>query len=103
MNVITRNGVGQYDGREVPYTELEVPGDTHTLNVRRYPRNTSIQMWKNSDRRGTKVSLKVPNEQFYFVRDVVGVLSMFALEIPVGDFIWKLEKKWNQLNSTNCF
>lgn len=103
MNVITRNGVGQYDGREVPYTELEVTGDTHTLNVRRYPRNTSVQVWKNSDRSGTKVSLKVPNDRFVFVSHVISILDMFVLEVPYDDFIWKLNEKWYKLNNANRF
>jgi hypothetical protein len=102
MEITTRKTAGQYDGREVPYVELEVLGGKHTLSVRKYPKNVSVQMWENSDKRGTKVTLKFPHNKFLFSAHVMGLIANFDTEIT-RDVMETLQNKWNNLVTQDNF
>lgn len=102
MNVKISNQIGNYDGRAVPYVELEVLGDKHTLSVRKYPKNVSVVMWKNSDKNGTKVSLKLPHYKFEFGVDVAYLVDSFDTEIE-EDVMTILEEKWDYATKVNNF
>ena len=102
MNVKISNQIGNYDGRAVPYIELEVLGDKHTLSVRKYPKNVSVVMWKNSDKNGTKVSLKMPHDKFDFTTHVSDMVCNFSTEIEL-DVMNILEEKWDYATKVNNF
>ena len=94
--------VGNYDGREVPYDELLITGDRHTLSIRKYPKNTSIVMWENCDKIGTKVSLKVPNNKFDFYCHATDVVSNFDTSLD-DKTIDKVIRKWVDLVNQTSF
>ena len=77
MEVTTRKAVANYEGKDVHYVELEVLGDRHTLSVRKYPKNISVNMWQNNDKSGTTVSLKMPHDKFDFFVHVFDVVDNF--------------------------
>lgn len=98
MNVAIHNTYGFYDGRKVPYIEMEVLGDKHTLSVRKYPKNVSVQMWKNSDKQGTRISLKIPHNKFKFMFHVMSLVLNFETDISTSTMLnlderWELETK----------
>lgn len=102
MEVTTRKAVANYEGRQVHYVELEVLGDRHTLSVRKYPKNISVKMWKNSDKSGTTVSLKMPHDKFFFWIHVHELVSNFETELDINS-LNILEEKWNYINKINSF
>ena len=102
MNVTIKNAFLNIEGRAVPYVELEVLGDKHTLSVRKYPKNVSVVMWKNSNKNGTKVSLKLPHYKFEFGVDVAYLVDSFDTEIEDG-VMTILEEKWNYATKVNNF
>ena len=102
MEVTTRKAAANYEGRQVHYVELEVLGDRHTLSVRKYPKNISVKMWKNSDKSGTTVSLKMPHDKFFFWIHVHELVSNFETELDINS-LNILEEKWNYINKINSF
>ena len=102
MNVTIKNAFLNIEGRAVPYVELEVLGDKHTLSVRKYPKNVSVVMWKNSDKNGTKVSLKMPHDKFDFELHVLEMVENFSTEIEL-DVMNILEEKWDYATKVNNF
>ena len=102
MNVTSKNDFLNIKGRAVPYTELEVLGDKHTLSVRKYPKNVSVVMWKNSDKNGTKVALKMPHDKFIFDFHVFGIVENFDTEIEAY-VMGVLEEKWDYATKVNNF
>ena len=102
MDVTIRHTSGFYDGREVSYIELEVSGDRHTLSIRKYPKNISLQMWKNSDKRGTRISMKMPHESFSFSVQVTKMIENFKTDLDY-DTLEVLVERWNSANRTNNF
>ena len=95
MEVTTRKAVANYEGRDVHFVELEVLGDRHTLSVRKYPKNISVKMWKNSDKSGTTVSLKMPHGMFDFLVDVSTLLDNFDTELD-NHMMMELEARWDR-------
>lgn len=102
MNVTVKNAFLNIEGRAVPYTELEVLGDKHTLSVRKYPKNVSVVMWKNKDKSGTKVLLKLPHDKFNFEIHVFEIIENFDTGID-DDVMNVLEDKWNRAVQVNNF
>lgn len=102
MEVTTRKDFLNIQGRLVHYVELEVLGDRHTLSVRKYPKNISVKMWKNSDKSGTTVSLKMPHDKFFFWIHVHELVSNFETELDINS-LNILEEKWNYINRINSF
>ena len=102
MNVTIKNAFLNIEGRAVPYVELEVLGDKHTLSVRKYPKNVSVVMWKNSDKNGTKVSLKMPHDKFDFTTHVSDMVCNFSTEIEL-DVMNILEERWDYATKVNNF
>ena len=102
MEITTRKTAGQYDGREVPYVELEVLGGKHTLSVRKYPKNVSVQMWENSDKSGTKVILKLPHDKFDFTVHVSEIVGNFDTDLDLDTLIL-FELRWTRAAESNSF
>jgi len=102
MEVTTRKAVANYEGRDVHYVELEVLGDRHTLSVRKYPKNISVKMWKNQDKSGTTVSLKIPHDKFEFFSHVSEMVDNFDTDLDITS-LEILEEKWNYINQINSF
>jgi hypothetical protein len=102
MDVKVQNRVGVYDGRNVPYLEMEVTGDKHTLSIRKYPKSVSIVMWKNSDKYDTRVSMKLPINKFSFEYDVETIIKNF--DTVIDDTTMEiLEKKWEHAEKLASF
>jgi len=102
MIVKCSNAVGNYDGREVPYAELLISGDEHTLSVRKYPRNVSIVMWNNADKSGTRISMKMPHNKFDFFVHVQDIINNFETDISYADFE-VIISKWDKLVAQKSF
>lgn len=102
MEVTTRKAVANYEGRDVHFVELEVLGDRHTLSVRKYPKNISVKMWRNNDKSGTTVSLKMPHDKFMFRIDVPNVVENFDTELS-DDTLDTLIEEWDEINEPDNF
>jgi len=102
MNVTTRKDYLNIEGRAVPFTELLVEGDMHTLSVRKYPKNVSVQMWKNSDKSGTKVTMKMPHDKFFFNVHIQEIVNNFETSFSVSSMDI-LEEKWLYATKTDSF
>jgi hypothetical protein len=102
MEVTTRKAVANYEGRSVHYVEMEVLGDRHTLSVRKYPKNVSVKMWKNSDKSGTTVSLKMPHDMFSFWLDVPTIVDNFDTELS-SDTLEILGNRWDEALESDSF
>ena len=102
MEVTTSKDFLNIQGRLVHYVELEVLGDRHTLSVRKYPKNISVKMWKNSDKSGTTVSLKMPHDKFEFFSHIYEMVDNFETELYITS-LEILEQKWNYINQINSF
>jgi hypothetical protein len=103
MEVTTRKSEWEVeDGRAVPFTELLVEGDKHTLSVRKYPKNISVKMWKNSDKSGTTVSLKMPHDMFSFWLDVPTIVENFDTELS-SDTLEILGNRWDEALESDSF
>lgn len=102
MEVTTRKAVANYEGRDVHFVELEVLGDRHTLSVRKYPKNISVKMWRNNDKSGTTVSLKMPHDKFMFRIDVPHVVENFDTELS-DDTLDTLIEEWDEINEPDNF
>ena len=102
MNIITRTGTGHYDGRTVKYLELLIDGTIHNFSIRRYPWTTTMSMYKNSDKIGTRVTFKFPNDKFDVTHDPNSLTENFGKTLSYADLI-SIVYKWNQLLAENNF
>ena len=102
MNIITRTGTSQYDGRTVKYLELLIDGDIHNFSIRRYSKNTVMSMYKNTDKNGTKITFKFPNDKFDVTYDPNNLMTNFGKHLSYSDLI-SIVYKWNQLLIENNF
>ena len=102
MNIITRTGTSQYDGRTVKYLELLIDGDIHNFSIRRYSKNTVMSMYKNTDKNGTKITFKFPNEEFHVMFDSNQLLRHFD-KILSDVELNSIKVRWNQLLTDNNF
>ena len=101
MDVNINKSYLNIEGRAVPFVELEVIGDRHTLSVRRYPKNISVQMWKNSDKRDTKITMKMPHNKFFFFLCLSEMVGNFDTTLDTHTLL-SLEERWdNAVNSSN--
>lgn len=102
MDVTTRYATANYEGRNIHFIELEVLGDKHTLSVRKYPKNISVKMWKNSDKSGTTVSLKMPHDKFTFFSHVTEMVANFETELDTNT-LEIMEEKWYKAVNSDSF
>ena len=96
MNIITRTGTSQYDGRTVKYLELLIDGTIHNFSIRRYPWTTTMSMYKNSDKIGTRVTFKFPNDKFKITFDTNQMMVNFGKILSDVELI-DIRVKWSQL------
>jgi len=102
MNIITRTGTSQYDGRTVKYLELLIDGTIHNFSIRRYSKNTVMSMYKNTDKSGTKVTFKFPNDKFDVIYDTNSLTKNFGKNLSYSD-LNSIKVKWNLLLASNNF